>query len=240
MIADTKTPELDYENSAGNEVTTKYTGTGGVKAGSLLTRAAFALRFGDPNFILSSQITKSSKVMYIRNIVSRAEKAAPFLKFDSDPYAVVLNGQRVLGHRRLHDHRQLPLLAERRHRPGPSASGLNSTFNYVRNSVKVVISAYNGSMRFFVVDPTDPIIQVYEKAFPDLFTPVSQGRSDLPWHRGPLPLPGGPLPGADQHVRPVPPDPGPATSIHRPRPGPCHRIRAAACWRTSPRLRRRP
>ena len=170
VIADTKQPEVDYENSAGTTLTTKYAGTGGVKAGNLLTRAAFALRFGDPNFILSSQITKSSKVMYIRNIVSRAEKAAPFLKFDSDPYAVVLknNVYWVIDAYTTTDNYPYSQNADTDR--VPSSSGLNSTFNYVRNSVKVVISAYDGSMRFFVVDPSDPIIQVYEKAFPDLFT----------------------------------------------------------------------
>jgi uncharacterized protein len=170
VIADSKQPEVDYENSAGNTLTTKYAGTGGVKAGNLLTRAAFALRFGDPNFILSSQITESSKVMYIRNIVSRAEKAAPFLKFDSDPYAVVLNDKVYWIIDAYTTTDNYPYSQNANTDRVPPSSGLNSTFNYVRNSVKVVISAYDGSMRFFVVDPKDPIIQVYEKAFPDLFT----------------------------------------------------------------------
>jgi uncharacterized membrane protein (UPF0182 family) len=170
VIADSKQPEVDYENSAGNTLTAKYGGTGGVKAGNLLRRAAFALRFGDPNFILSSQINQSSKVMYIRNIVSRAEKAAPFLKFDSDPYAVVLNGNVywILDAYTTTDN--YPYSQNANTDRVPPSSGLSSTFNYVRNSVKVVINAYNGSMKFFVVDPADPIIKVYEKAFPDLFT----------------------------------------------------------------------
>jgi uncharacterized protein len=180
VIAHTKQPELDYENSAGNEETTTYSGSGGVDAGNLLTRAAFALRFGDPNFILSSQITKSSKVMYIRNIVSRAEKAAPFLKFDSDPYAVVLNKNVYWIIDAYTTTDNYPYSQNADTDRVPSNSGLNSTFNYVRNSVKVVISAYTGSMKFFVVDQQDPIIQVYEKAFPDLFTPESKADSDFP------------------------------------------------------------
>ncbi len=180
VIADSKQQELDYENSAGNEVTTKYAGTGGVKAGNLLTRAAFALRFGDPNFILSSQITKSSKVMYIRNIVSRAEKAAPFLKFDSDPYAVVLNGQVYWVIDAYTTTDNYPYSQNANTDRVPPSSGLSSSFNYVRNSVKVVISAYDGSMHFFVVDPSDPIIKVYEKAFPDLFTQGSKADQVIP------------------------------------------------------------
>ena len=181
VIADTKTPEIDYLNSStGQEVTTKYSGTGGVKAGSLLTRAAFALRFGDPNFILSSQITASSKVMYIRNITQRVQKAAPFLKFDADPYAVVLNGgvYWVIDAYTTTDNYPYSQNADTDRVPGNS--GLSSTFNYVRNSVKVVVSAYNGSMDFFVVDPSDPIIQVYERAFPDLFIPESRANTLIP------------------------------------------------------------
>lgn len=180
VIANSKTPELDYQNNAGVEVTTKYSGTGGVKAGSLLRRAAFALRFGDFNFLLSGQITPSSRVMYIRNITQRVQKAAPFLKFDADPYAVVLNGNVywILDAYTTTDNYPYSQNANTDRVPGPS--GLNSTFNYVRNSVKVVVSAYDGSMKFFVVDNTDPIIRVYERAFPDLFTPVSQAESLIP------------------------------------------------------------
>jgi uncharacterized membrane protein (UPF0182 family) len=180
VIADTKQPELDYENSAGNEVVTKYAGSGGVKAGNLLTRAAFALRFGDPNFILSSQITKSSKVMYIRNIVSRAEKAAPFLKFDSDPYAVVLNGNVYWVIDAYTTTDNYPYSQNANTDRLPPNSGLNTNFDYVRNSVKVVISAYTGDMKFFVVDQNDPIIKVYEKAFPDLFTPGTKADQLFP------------------------------------------------------------
>ncbi len=180
VIADSKTPELDYLNTNNQEVTTKYAGTGGVKAGNLLTRAAFALRFGNANFVLSSQITASSRVMYIRNITQRVQKAAPFLKFDADPYAVVLNGgvYWVLDAYTTTDN--YPYSQNANTDRVPPQSGLNSTFNYVRNSVKVVVSAYNGSMDFFVVDPSDPIIRVYEKAFPDLFIPEAKANSLIP------------------------------------------------------------
>jgi uncharacterized protein len=110
-------------------------------------------------------------VMYIRNILSRAEKAAPFLKFDADPYAVVLGGKVYWVIDAYTTTDNYPYSQNADTDRVPASSGLNSTFNYVRNSVKVVISAYDGSMHFFVVDNTDPIIKVYEKAFPDLFTP---------------------------------------------------------------------
>jgi uncharacterized protein len=184
VIADSKTPELDYENATtGQEVTNKYGGGGGVDAGSLVRRAAFALRFGDLNFILSGQITPSSKVIYYRNIVQMAQKAAPFLKYDSDPYAVVLNNQVywVLDAYTTTDN--YPYSQNANTDGLPSNSGLNTTFNYVSNSVKVVINAYSGKMDFFVMngeDNNDPIIRVYEKAFPDLFKPVSEADSLIP------------------------------------------------------------
>jgi uncharacterized membrane protein (UPF0182 family) len=181
IVADTKTPEIDYLNSStGQEETTHYAGTGGVKAGSLLTRAAFALRFGNANFLLSSQITASSRVMYIRNITQRVQKAAPFLKFDGDPYPVVLNGNVywiIDGYTTTDNY---PYSQNADLDRLPAQSGLNSTFNYVRNSVKVVVSAYNGSMDFVVTDPSDPIIRVYEKAFPDLFISKTTAEARIP------------------------------------------------------------
>jgi len=180
VIADSKTPELDYENNAGNEVTTKYAGNGGVASGSLVRRAAFALAFGNGNFLLSGQITPSSKVMFNRNINTMVRKAAPFLKYDSDPYAVVLNGGVYWVVDAYTTTDNYPYSQNANTSGVSSSSGLSSTFNYVRNSVKVVISAYTGKMYFFVVDQSDPIIQVYERAFPDLFIPVSKADSLIP------------------------------------------------------------
>ncbi len=181
VIADSKTPELDYENSStGQQVTNSYKGKGGVTAGSIVRRAAFALRFSDPNFILSGQITPSSRVMYIRNINDRVRKAAPFLKFDADPYAVIINGQVYWVIDAYTTTDNYPYAQNADTTGVPATSGLSSTFNYVRNSVKAVVSAYDGSMHFFVQDPSDPIIRVYEKAFPDLFTPITQADKIIP------------------------------------------------------------
>ncbi len=175
VIANSKTPELDYENtSTGQQVTNHYSGSGGVPAGNLLRRAAFALRFGDANFVLSGQITSSSRVMYIRNVTARVQKAAPFLKFDSDPYAVILNGQTYWVVDAYTTSDNYPYSQNANLDGLPANSGLNTTFNYVRNSVKVVVNAYNGKMTFFDMGTGDPILKVYERAFPDLFTPVSQ------------------------------------------------------------------
>jgi hypothetical protein len=180
VVADSKTQEIDYESANGQTVETRYAGSGGVDAGSLIRRAAFALRFGDFNFVLSGQITPTSKVMYVRNIVDRVKKAAPFLKYDSDPYAVILNGQVYWVIDAYTTTDNYPYSQNANTSQLPANSGLNTTFNYVRNSVKVVVSAYNGSMHFFAMNDNDPIIKVYERAFPDLFTPVAQANSIIP------------------------------------------------------------
>jgi uncharacterized membrane protein (UPF0182 family) len=181
VIAGSKSTELDYEDQVTNqEVTTHYTGNGGVDAGSLVRRTAFALRFGDLNFLLSGQITQSSKVMYYRNILQRVQKAAPFLRYDSDPYSVVLNGKVywVIDAYTISDN--YPYSQQANLDGLPTNSGLNTNFNYVRNSVKVVVSAYDGSMDFFDMGTHDPILRVYERAFPDLFKPVSQADKMFP------------------------------------------------------------
>ena len=183
VVANSKQQELDYENPiTQQEVTSTYEGSGGVPAGSLLRRFAFALRFGDPNLILSGQVDPSSRIMYYRNITQRAEKAAPFLQFDTDPYAVILQGRLYWILDAYTTTNNYPYAQEAdtsRLSQAPDSLG-TTTFNYVRNSVKVVIDAYSGKMRFFVVDPTDPIIRTYEKAFPDLFTPVSEANRYFP------------------------------------------------------------
>jgi uncharacterized membrane protein (UPF0182 family) len=118
--------------------------------------------------------------MYIRNINDRVRKAAPFLKYDGDPYAVVLNNSVYWVIDAYTTTDNYPYSQNANVDGVPQSSGLLSTFNYARNSVKVVISAYDGSMRFFVMNTDDPIIKVYERAFPDLFTPVSKANTIFP------------------------------------------------------------
>lgn len=180
VVAKSKQAELDYENSTGAQVSNHYSGSGGVDAGSLLRRLGFALRFSDPNMVLSGQITSASKVMYIRNISDRVRKAAPFLKYDSGPYSVVLNNQTYWVQDAYTTANNYPYAQVANVNRIDPSSGLSSQFNYVRNSVKVVINAYNGSMKFFVMNTNDPIIEVYQKAFPDLFTPVAKADTLIP------------------------------------------------------------
>lgn len=175
VVANTKQPELDYQvNSgvnAGQQVETHYTGKGGVAVGNFFSRAALALRLGDFNFLISSQISSNSRVIFTRDVQAMAQKAAPFLSFDSEPYAVINNGSLdyVLTGYTTTD--QYPNSQNANSLP-TSLGGLPGSFNYARASVRVVINAYTGHMTFYVTDPTDPIIRAYEAAFPKMF--VSQ------------------------------------------------------------------
>jgi uncharacterized protein len=170
VIAKSQQQELDYQDKLGKNVATSYTGTGGVPMGSIFRRIAFALRFGDLNPVISGQVTPTSRIMYVRDIQARVQKAAPFLHYDSDPYAAIINGDIYWIQDAYTLTSRYPYSQQANLERVPASSGLQSGFNYVRNSVKIVIDAYNGSLRFYVMDNTDPIIKTYMKAFPDLFT----------------------------------------------------------------------
>lgn len=183
VIVHTRQAELDYENpnTGINVPAPAYTGGGGVQLSSEFRRLAFAIRFGDINTLISSLVTDKSRVIFVRNISQEVQKAAPFLQLDADPYPVVMNGQIWWVQDAYTTTNNYPYSQA----PDTSAvnpsSGLASTgFNYVRNSVKVLINAYSGKMTFYVMDPNDPIIRAYEKAFPGMFTPASAMASQHP------------------------------------------------------------
>lgn len=179
VVVNSKQAEFDYQinsgRNAGQQVETHYQGTGGVKVGSFLSRAALALRLGDFNFLISSQVTPNSRVLFTRDVQAMVSKAAPFLTFDSQPYAVINNGSLdyVLTGYTTTD--QYPN-AQNANTLGTSLGGLPGSFNYVRASVRILVDAYSGKMTFYVTDPSDPIIKAYEAAFPKMF----QGQSGLP------------------------------------------------------------
>ena len=183
VIVDSQQAEIDYQDKVtGRNLTSKYAGTGGVPMGSIFRRFAFALRFGDPNPVISGLVTSKSRILYVRSIADRVRKAAPFLKYDSDPYAVLYNGKILWVEDAYTVTSRYPYAQQANTDRLSASSGLNASFNYVRNSVKVVIDAYDGTMKFYVVDQSDPIIQTYEKAFPELFTQGSQMDPGLKAH----------------------------------------------------------
>jgi uncharacterized membrane protein (UPF0182 family) len=173
VISNSLQPEIDYQNASGASVETHYKGTGGVRLSSTLRKLAFALRFGDINILISSLVDPNSRLMFNRGIVQASEKIAPFLTYGSHPYPVIANGGIYWMENAYTTTSRLPYgQASDVSALSPSA-GLAKYFNYVRDSVTVVTNAYSGKISFYVTDPSDPIIQVYEKAFPGLFKPES-------------------------------------------------------------------
>ena len=209
VVANTKQTELDYQvNSganAGQPVETHYASTGGVPVGGIFSRMALALRLGDFNFLISNQIDSKSRVLFVRDVQSMAKKAAPFLTFDSHPYAVIANGevQYVLDGYTTTD--QYPY-SQNASSLNVNEGGLPGSFNYVRNSVKVVVNAYTGAMKFYVNDPNGPDHQGLPRGLPDdvpadeLRCPTAI-RDHLRYPSGPLRGPGGDTGALPHHQR---------------------------------------
>ena len=187
VIVNTKRPEIDYQDTKNKTKLTSYKGDDGVVIGSgatgLLRKAAFSLRFGDINPLVSGNIRPDSKVLLERDVTARLKAVAPFLAYDHDPYVVVLDGRVQYVVDGYTTTRNYPN-AQRADTGGlDKASGLyGRSFNYARNSVKAVVDAYDGTVTLYVVDHTDPLIRAYQKAFPDLFTPGSQIPKELRAH----------------------------------------------------------
>ncbi len=172
VVTGTGTEEFDYPlgESTSDVVTTTWQGTTGVGVGNPLARFLFALRFGDLNLMISNQLTGDSQVLFRRSIQERVPELAPFLAYDGDPYLVSAN---VDGEDRLMWIWDAYTASARY--PNAQPLGEGSPFagaNYVRNSVKVVIDAYDGTARFFVAEPDDPMIRAYARIFPTLFEPM--------------------------------------------------------------------
>ena len=173
VIADTRQPELNSQRSTGTNVEGHYHGSGGVRINSFLTRAAFALRFGDLNLLLSNLITPQSKIMFVRDVRTMVKKVAPFLSFDSKPYPVLVNGHVDWILNGYTTTANYPYSQNANTQNLPNTSGLPSSFNYVRNSVVAVVNAYSGKMTFYAMD-NEPILNAYRAAFPGMFTPESE------------------------------------------------------------------
>jgi uncharacterized membrane protein (UPF0182 family) len=180
-VVDSKVPEQEA-SGGGQTVATQYTGSAGVQVSSFLRKAALAARFGDWTFLWSSQLTTKSRVIYIRDVKDRVKTIAPFLKFDSDPYPVMLNGKILWVLDAYTTTNNYPYSQSIHPQNLRDGSGLETDFNYVRNSVKATVDAYDGTVNFYVVDNTDPIIQTYRKAFPELFQDASKMPPGLQAH----------------------------------------------------------
>jgi uncharacterized membrane protein (UPF0182 family) len=175
VLVKTKTKEFDYPKGDKN-VYTIYQGTGGVHIKSFPRRLLFALGFLDPQILFTTYLSPESRIMYDRQINRRVGSIAPFLDYDGDPYLVVSEGKLYWIQDAYTTSNMYPY--SRR-----SYKYLkNKRLNYIRNSVKVTIDAYNGNVCFYIVDETDPLIKTYSSIFPDLFKPFDDMPSGLKKH----------------------------------------------------------
>jgi uncharacterized membrane protein (UPF0182 family) len=163
--------EFDYPKGDEN-VTNRYAGKGGVPIGSWLRRLVFAWSFRDLNLLISGNLRPESRILFRRSIVQRLSRLAPFLRLDRDPYLVVSRGRLYWVQDAYTTSATFPYSE-----PVP-----NLGFNYIRNSVKVVTDAYDGTVDFYAVDESDPVLAAYARIFPGLFRPFADMPEDLRRH----------------------------------------------------------
>ena len=172
ILVRTKSQELDYPAGDQNIYTT-YKGTGGVPIGSFGRKLIFAAHHASMRFLLSQDLTSESRILYHQQIQERVKKIAPFITFDRDAYVVIAQGGRLFWIVDGYTNSDRFPYSEPLRRQGT---------NYVRNSVKAVIDAYNGTVDIYMSDSTDPIIQSFAKIFPQVFKPIDAMPDDLRAH----------------------------------------------------------
>ncbi len=171
VFVGTRQREFDYPAGEAN-VYTAYAGSGGVAVGNIMRRMILALHFGSSNILLSGDITNESRVLYHRNIVTRIRKALPFLTLDRDPYLVVADDGTL---KWIQD----AYTTSSRY---PYSYRAPDGVTYMRNSVKVVVDAYDGSLAAYVSAPSDPLVRTWDKVFPGIFLPLDRMPKDLRAH----------------------------------------------------------
>ena len=161
--------EMDFQDDDDRTEVTRYDGADGVGIGSLARKLAFALRFTEPNLVVSGEVGPETRILYKRDVVDRAKTLAPFLKFDQDPYPAIVEGK-VMWILDAYTSTDMFPYAQRVNPRAVRSGDLRSSLNYVRNSIKVVIDAYDGAPTFYIVDDDDPLAQSYRQQFPQLFS----------------------------------------------------------------------
>ncbi|WP_138429913.1 UPF0182 family membrane protein [Fodinibius saliphilus] len=169
-IVNTNVRELDYPSGDEN-VYTNYQGSSGVNIGSLFSKLLFSWNFGDINILLTDYINEDSKIIFWKKIQERVNKIAPFLRLEDDPYLVLNEGKLYW----IQD-------AYTTSPDYPYSEPYKGQYNYIRNSVKVVVDAYNGSVDFYVADEQDPVLNIYRDIFPTMFKPMDEMPGSLRSH----------------------------------------------------------
>ena len=170
VIVNTGTDEFHYPQGDDN-VSTRYDGAGGVEMSSLLRRLLFAARFRAYEILVSSQLTSESRIIYHRNIIDRVTTIAPFLRYDTDPYLVISEGRLVW-----------MLDAYTTSGQYPYATPASNRINYIRNAVKIVVDAYDGTTTFYLAEPDEPIARTLQAIFPGFLQPLDAMPEDLRRH----------------------------------------------------------
>ncbi|MEH2415719.1 UPF0182 family protein [Nostoc sp.] len=178
VMTGTKVRELDYPSGSDN-VYNSYDGLGGVGIGSAWRRWLFAMYLKDWQMVLTRDFLPETKVLLRRNIKQRIQAIAPFLKFDSDPYLVAAANQDFPSNP---SYLYWIVDAYTTSDRYPYSDTGREGINYIRNSIKVVIDAYNGSVNFYIADPNDPIIATWSAIFPKMFKPLSTMSVNLRSH----------------------------------------------------------
>ena len=168
LLVNTKTKEFDYPKGEEN-VYTSYEGKGGVQISSLFRRLVYAWKLSDIKILLTGSLTDQSRIMFYRNITQRDQILAPFLSFDSQPYPVVGKDGNLYW---IHDAYTVSKMFPYSEPVKQNAFG--GGINYINNSVKVVINAYDGAVTYYVINPKDPLIQTFQKIYPKLFKPFDE------------------------------------------------------------------
>ena len=171
VIADTNLKEFDYPQGADNAVTT-YVGKTGVPMGDLLGRVLFAIRFGSTDVLFSSYLKPTSRVLFHRQLTDRLNMLAPWLALDGDPYLAVVSGRPTWIVDGYTTSAFYPY----------SQPAAGKDYNYIRNSVKVTIDAYDGTTKLYAFDPTDPVLATWGKVFPGLLTDVREMPAEVRAH----------------------------------------------------------
>jgi uncharacterized membrane protein (UPF0182 family) len=171
VVVNTNIPEIDYPAGEENVYTT-YQGRGGVVVGGFWRRLLLSLRFGSYRILLSDEIGPQSRVMLHRQVEERVRRIAPFFRFDADPYLVIRPSGTLVwiidGY----------TTTDR----FPYAERVGDTGNYIRNAVKAVVDAYDGTVTFYLADPEDPLARAYAEAFPGLLRPLAEMPADIRAH----------------------------------------------------------
>ncbi|HZB19930.1 MAG TPA: UPF0182 family protein, partial [Blastococcus sp.] len=178
------------DGSDEGQVNNTYDGEGGVEIGSFFRQLTFAIYYRERNFLLSGAVNDESKVLYVRDPRERVEKAAPFLEVDGDPYPAVIDGRVtwILDGYTTSDAypysepRDLGTTAQDSLTGAGTTALPNDQFNYIRNSVKATVDAYDGTVTLYEWDEEDPVLQTYMKAFPDTVTPYDDIPDELMSH----------------------------------------------------------